>query len=124
MNKKHQTPRHDKLLFDEACNFDVPWSEEYQKLERELVILKTTFDQNFQQYNVALAAKHDEIQSLRSERDKLQQEVSNLSSKLGTAEGALMGIELFWDVPDKLKEKINKVREIFNPTKSPLNDPS
>lgn len=34
------TPRHDQLLYEEACNFDVGWSEEFRQLERELFIAK------------------------------------------------------------------------------------
>jgi hypothetical protein len=37
MNTQTPTPRTDRLMFEEACNFDVAWDEEYLKLELELV---------------------------------------------------------------------------------------
>jgi hypothetical protein len=51
------TPRHDKLLVDEACNYDVPWSEEFQKLERENIALREAF----KALHYAVAKEHDSI---------------------------------------------------------------
>ena len=69
--KRVETPRHDHLLYDEACNFDVPWSEEYQKLEQEL----QREQQNYGDCAIECDELKQQLQQAREELARLQEAI-------------------------------------------------